>query len=568
MSTRVIVSALVVATGLVAACGDAGCPSGTVQDGEYCRKSSEIAGATGEQSGTSGETGLPGSGSTGTAPLTTGVGASGTSGVMTTLGGMTGSLTNGVLGTAGMGTMPQAGSGPAAATAGMPAMNAGAGVGVAGPPVPEPCATEGAIRCSAAGMNQREQCTGALWVATTACASAEVCKSDGTCGTIADLCRGSGGEPVCDAQGAMVPCNADGTAGAPQSCMSAAHCRAGLPNKTCAMCIPNEHRCTDRSLEVCSPDGMTFSKVQDCETAKLCNALVGACTAAACEPNKVACMGNTLTKCNADGTGFDMMQPCNSGTCDAAGGDCNMCQPGEKSCSGDTLQTCSADGQRFDQSRCPSNGHCTGVGNCVACTNDSHCPAASDDCKVSYCGSDSRCGTMNAADRTTCRTLLASGVCSSGTCVGCIDSTDCKNKLGTPVCDSLTRTCVECTATAGCNSDQTCSFGRCVSKCGNGVKDPGEECDPPNTQYCDSMCMEKVVITSCTFGCQKSDSCMYQKICTESCNTDADCTLRPPGARPVCATDRHYCAYSCGDIQGGTCPKGTTCITALSLCSL
>lgn len=244
-----------------------------------------------------------------------------------------------------------------------------------------------------------------------------------------------------------------------ETCMSPALCRAGLPNRACASCVPDEHRCTGVKLEVCSGDGMGFTSVQDCETAGLCNAMLGRCTSAVCDPNKKSCMGNTLVTCNADGTDFssDRVQ-CANGMCDAEGGDCNTCEPGEKRCEDSSAQTCDATGQRFTSSPC-STGHCVGAGLCVACSEDEHCSTL-DPCQPARCTTDNRCSTGPAPDGTSCSAFVASGnVCRGGRCVECFEDRHCSAPTG--VCDTSRNRCVECQTNSDCSGQETCSLNQC-----------------------------------------------------------------------------------------------------------
>lgn len=370
---------------LTAGCEDPPCPNGTTLVSGRCIEQTESGIAEAMDASTPGES----------MNTTVGSGGGTAPGVSTPIAGAAGPGA----GTAGT-PASIAGAGAAAMSGSMNA--SGTGVPTAGtnaqPPASESCTTEGTIRCGLSDPGLRERCSGGKWVPVSACASGETCTSDGSCQPVSALCRGSAGEAICDAQGAMLLCNADGTAMPLQTCMSAALCRAGLPARSCAMCIPNEHACSGVTLQVCAPDGMGLMRVEDCDTAGLCNAMLGRCTAAVCDPNKKSCMGNTLVTCNADGTALtnERMQ-CASGMCDNAGGDCNMCVPGEKSCSGTSAQTCDASGQSYQRSPCAS-GHCLGAGKCVECERDADCSTTMQ-CKTAYCTTDNRCAVRDAATR-------------------------------------------------------------------------------------------------------------------------------------------------------------------------
>jgi hypothetical protein len=540
----IVASTVVVVTG----CDSSSCPKGTTLEGKYCKTSA----ATEPTAGDTGQTGAfqTGAGSSGlfpnSPPATAGVGGNKV-GTGAGVGAATGSAAG-----AGSGTNPPAG---------------GAGVGsqingAAGSPgvASEACATEGTTRCKQGGAGQREKCTGGYWVSGPACAATEACSADGSCKPVAELCRGSAGEAVCDGQGALLICNADSTAGAPQMCKSATHCRAGLASRACAMCIPNqEFMCTGTTLSVCAPDGMSFARMTDCPTAALCNDKVGKCTTAACEPGKTTCMGDMLTKCNMDGTNFTGT-PCGPGMCDSTGGDCNKCQPGAMSCDQGKVLTCDAQGQATSSSPCPNAGKCVGAGKCVACEVDADCSSMTKDCRVGVC-SNNTCSTKEAPSRTTtCSMLLGTGVCSSGTCVGCIDDAQCSNKPGTPACDSLTHTCIECSSTIGCSTSQTCSLGACVSKCGNNRLDLGEQCDPPHTKQCDANCNLIPVLSRATPSCPENrvsagpvngityctPTCSGPNDCLATGNQKAQCTGGVCGY--ICGTDTNGILHGCPDL--------------------
>jgi hypothetical protein len=420
------------------------------------------------------------------------------------------------------------------------------------------------MRCAAGGSGLRERCIGGYWTASSACATAETCTAAGVCSAIAELCRGSGGQAVCDGQGALLVCNPDATVASQQLCKGAAHCRAGLASGSCAACIPNEeHHCSGVTLEVCAADGTGFTKVTDCPTAALCNELVGKCTTATCDAGKTACMGDTLTRCNADGTGFTNQTACGSGLCDAAGGDCNVCQPGEKSCDQNNVLTCNAEGQRRDSAACPSGGKCVGAGKCVACTADGDCSSMTSGCKVGSCGTDYSCTSKNAPDQVTkCSTASGAGVCQAGSCVPCIGDGDCANRPGTPICSQ--NSCVACTNTRGCTSSQTCTDAGCVANCGNGVVDPSEECDagPGSawpTTICDASTCKRKIYTACDANCSSPNTCAGAgvNVCARLCQSVTDCYPNPPAHDVACMSS--ICAVKCG--ASGSCPNGMHCIT-------
>ena len=379
--------------------------------------------------------------------------------------------------------------------------------------------------------------------------AAKPCTVD--CPEVNEHCRGSDGAAVCDGQGTMLLCNADASVASSQRCQSETHCQAGLASRMCARCLPNQdHRCTGATLEVCAPDGQSYVEQESCASISLCNAMLGACTPQVCEPDRPVCQGDVLAICNAGGSGFARMTPCAAGMCDLAGGDCNQCVPGSKRCSSNALETCKDDGQGYERSDCPDNGKCVGSGQCVACTLDSDCRSLTTGCKVGYCGSDQRCATKNAPDRvTTCSLLFGSaGMCSRGSCVGCIDDASCASNPSGPICDFLFQSCGECSGSRGCPAGKVCSLdNHCISDTSTNP--------PPTTTF---------TLRPCSDGACPSSSCQSWNWCSQPCTTESDCP-KPTGQEFVTCDksgSSGYCYYHCPG--GAPCPSGTTCNGGLS----
>jgi hypothetical protein len=563
-------------SGIFACSAQADCPSGMVcsEETSTCVRGTATGGPA---SGTGGE------------PIAGNSPAAGSSGASTA--GSAGSVS--MPAGSGAGASGLSGAGGASGQPSMAGNAAPAGAGGA-----EACTTPAAFRCAANGGGKREQCTAGFWTAAADCAAGQVCSTPASgpaaCIAIADLCRGNEGKAVCDAQGKLSLCNPDGTVASDMQCKSANHCQAGLADKTCAVCIANEeHHCSGVTLQVCAADGKSFQKQTDCDTAALCNELVGMCTTSTCAPGKFACQTNTLVKCNADGTGFDTMTPCGSGTCDAAGGDCNMCAPAQKSCdatSNNTILTCNAAGQGYDKSVCTGTMKCAGAGQCVECI-------ASADCGANKACQNSKC---------VCAPQCAGKVCGAdgcgGTCGSCASGTSC-NTSGlcacVPACtgkkcgsDGCGGTCGTCTSTQTCNTS-----GQCAENCGNGVKDPGEDCDvPPNaptgacpscktafcgdgytqtgveecdlndagwTGKCDVNC-KRIIYTNCPSGsnndCSSTSHCAVyntatsQGVCAPTCASNAACPLLP---NYTAACNFGGCVVICNN---RVCPTGMSCV--------
>jgi hypothetical protein len=412
---------------------------------------------------------------------------------------------------------------------------------------------------SAAGMGGSAGAAGA----TAACMKG----ADGQCVIPAEPCKGHGGSAVCDAAGTLVSCNLDETIDQQQMCPSVRLCEVGLPARTCAMCLPKlEFRCTEKTLEVCADDGLSFVKHDECETAALCNTLAGMCTSAVCSPDKFACDGNTLTKCNASGTAFESQTPCMERSCDAAGGDCDRCQPGHKTCMGDMVMTCDAKGQGYTASACPNGNRCIGPGQCVACASDNDCAGMTQGCKVGACSQANLCSTKDAPDGTACMAASARpGTCSAGQCLctpmctdkecgddGCGTGRMCPSRCSrTQRCSNFE--CVDCTSSSECPaSNDVCLLPACMGgMCGT--------TNAPSTTRCttaagsgtcrDGKCA--VCTPSCAAGTCGEDGCGGQCKCSGSdhciegrcvqCGTGVAC---PPSM--VC-TSEGRCETACGN---------------------
>ena len=102
---------------------------------------------------------------------------------------------------------------------------------------------------------------------------------------------GFGGNPVCDycADGSYIPCNADGTPGAPVPCPNS--CTAGMG---CVDCIPGAQACVGNEVHKCSEDGkITDEIVEVCniDEGKTCDggACLDACQVVEGQPSNVGC---------------------------------------------------------------------------------------------------------------------------------------------------------------------------------------------------------------------------------------------------------------------------------------
>jgi hypothetical protein len=400
--------------------------------------------------------------------------------------------TGGASGSGGMsGTGGKAGSGGASGAGGMKgeSVMGGGGSGTGGDSAmmsnaPEPCTTADELRCT--GGANRQRCTDGLWMDTSACKTGEVCSaqpgSEGTCSTVAEVCKGATGEAACDGGGVMYKCDSQGVPESMQTCASARHCQVGLASGTCAMCLPGDHQCSGAELQTCDDDGQGFTTTMTCDTVALCNADAGDCTSATCVPGKFSCQDDELKKCNANQTGWDDVAPCGAGLCDAMGGECDVCVPGTKTCDGDTVVTCNGDGQGSTRADCTgTTAQCVGNGKCVQCANDNDCPDPGT-CMLRHCDlANGTCDPQPSGQRDPCSGGLCDG---AGTCLQCLVKADC----GTATC-----------------KDRSCNSGSCIeidaqqgTPCSAGAN--GRVCDDSaNCVACniDSDCNGHVSVDAC-----------------------------------------------------------------------
>jgi len=487
------------------------CRTGTtLKDGRCIAVSSNAASsapAAGTVAGQS-ATGTAGTSATAAQAVTAGAGASGIGNGPT--------LTN------------VAGGGPAPGSS--PSTSSGSVAGSGGNTSPS-CSPEGAVRCAESGSGDRESCVGGAWKPQAACAADELCMTGATetsCVKVERACVGFEGQVICDNDGLMLVCAADGSVTSSSKCSSRELCEAGIDAMSCALCVPaTEHRCDGATLDVCAQDGQSFSRVMDCVSGPLCDAESGSCIDATCEAGTTTCQGNTLLKCNADATDYELMMPCGQGTCDAVGGDCNKCEPGTRTCEQNTVLTCDASGQDYTSQRCSGDRKCVDEGRCVECVADGDCSELSseDGCKVGVCRNES-CTTSNAILRSC---VGQPGMCSGGRCV----------------CNA--------SCTGKCGGDDGCG-DRCPDNCGN-----GQECQ---NDVCVSV--GRRIYESCTPGSSMQGDCVAGHSCIGIGGRGPRCFQNAPCSIAQVTVFGMVCAQPCTPME----PNGpnSACPNAASFC--
>ena len=176
-------------------------------------------------------------------------------------------------------------------------------------------------------------------------------------------------------------------------------------------------------------------------------------------------------------------------------------------CERDCTWSCLPNDATRGDAHCDPHDPCKGVGGC----GDDHV------CRVSgalptgaSCGGAKICrdgacldpvcgdGIVTAPEECDDGKNDGSGGCGPGCRFTCISSDQVRNCApsdpcqGASTCNDSTHTCSPRTPLSdgvSCGAARICRSGVCVANtCGNGVVDPGEQCDPPNGTTCDSSC--------------------------------------------------------------------------------
>ncbi len=270
-----------------------------------------------------------------------------------------------------------------------------------------------------------ETCT---WINTDACIGGLLCDStDALCRPPVTACIGHmPGDIVCDGPDRHV-CGADLVTSQVSDCGTVQLCQLGQ-GAQCAVCLAGQHRCVGADLQVCAADHLSWDQLETCNSEALCNAGAGECTDQVCVAGQARCVGDELEVCNAQGSSFDSVQTCAAGMCDELAGQCDLCSPLAAICEDtDTRAECSADGQSWQSSDCPAEqSFCIDGGLCVACQQDSDCPATGDSCQLPACNANV-CGTRTIDLGETC---APGAVCNDqAQCVCTYVYEDCNNDM-------------------------------------------------------------------------------------------------------------------------------------------
>ena len=246
----------------------------------------------------------------------------------------------------------------------------------------------------------------------------------------------------------------------------------------------------------------------------------------------------------------------------ACGGATPICDEAAKTC-----KACTADKGCGADEVCDTS---VAKGQCVDCTSDSHCSDPTPICDLATKSCVVCTAYYGCLPGDYCDTSYPNGRCVTPT-TGCTDSGECAG--ATPVCNTQTRQCVVCTPTEGCEQGETCNTavagGRCDAE-STGCANSGE-CSAP-TPVCDTQASQCVVCTA-TEGCEPDETCNTAvaggRCETEStgCANSGECST----PTPVCNTQTQQCVVcTATEGCGGSTPKcnvaiaGGQCVQCLA----
>ena len=431
------------------------------------------------------------------------------------------------------------------------------------------CASDDSLRVCREGAVKVEKCEG-----ETVCLNGE-CRELGE----GDTCKPDEFSSVCLDKTEYYVCGAGNTI-EKKACESTQVCLNGMcsecdPETFAKTCDPNDE--TGNRFIECVEDettpGLYVKKAQACpKSMSVC--LEGACVE--CDPQsyKAHCSGNAESKCSTEGkilvtpcTGdlkcVEGFSECTSKCTTAA--DCptrddglkylcvsNQCElqtecsvsDDKPTCSGDMRKVCQDPG-KWVEVACDGGKVCQGQGECVICTQDSHCTGgnvcdtATNTCVA--CNADKDCSGSQVCDVPT------------HTCVACNADTDCS---GSQVCDVPTHTCVACNADSDCGGSKACLNHACV------------DCNPATYG---TQCVDNAPATCNSAGTiVKSTACSGQTpLCIDggcaACNAAEDLnkvfSCNYPGYEghaAICKGNTSVSIQQCADNQ--TCVVGQGCV--------
>jgi len=233
-------------------------------------------------------------------------------------------------------------------------------------------------------------------------------------------------------------------------------------------------------------------------------------------------------------------------------------------CDNDCLFTCIAGNPSRDH--CDDGNACNGVETCAA---DHTCTPGTPLAEGSACGAGEVCiggnciagscgdGLVEAPEECDDGNATSGDGCEASctfTCLSTDPARDCAAAdpcAGNGACDDTTHVCSAGTPLAdgtACGTGKYCDAGVCTTAvCGNGMVEPGEQCDDGNATNGDGC------DTSCTFSCT---------------NPATDCTAAPPACQAWQCSAAHACAAVADATKNGqACPGGAGFTCKNGVCS-
>ncbi len=449
------------------------------------------------------------------------------------------------------------------------------------------------VVCGDGVVGAGEQCDDGNTLDGDCCSSSCGFDPDGGSCTDGQFCNG---EETCDGAGSC-------QAGLPVDCSDGVGCTDDVCDEAADTCVraPNDANCADdaqfcNGSEFCDALSDCQSIGDPCPLGTVCSEVSDTCDA-------VAACGNGIPESGEE---------CDDGN--TLDGDCcsSQClfEPGGSVC---------ADGLF-----CNGDETCDGAGTCdagapvdcgdgTACTVDS-CDEAADSCTNApddaFCDDQLFCNGTEVCD-------LAND-CQPGSPVDCSDGVGCTDD----VCDEAADECLSAPNDANCADDalfcdgsefcdalndcqstgDPCPVGTVCSEvpdtcdavlgCGNGIQEPGEECDDGNTldgDCCSSQCFFEPAESFCTDGqfCNGEETCDGAGTCdagapvdcgdgitctVDSCDEMADSCVSTANDN-LCLDDGLFCTgVEMCDLLGGCvstgdpCAPGTTCNEDANTC--
>ena len=145
-------------------------------------------------------------------------------------------------------------------------------------------------------------------------------------------------------------------------------------------CKAGDTACIEGKLAVC--DGQYGWLLENCPEGTAC--FEGECVQPTCTPLEAKCGDGGVQICSPEGTTWSDPMPCPAGQ-KCKGGMCipESCEPGSKECMEDKILECNADGTDVIIKECPEGQICFS-GECIECIKDVDC-AEGLECKNGFC---------------------------------------------------------------------------------------------------------------------------------------------------------------------------------------